>query len=77
MLGTIKSKKGKLWMLLREAKSQQNAPLAEALKGGLEPLWLLWLGLSHRLFERERNNMWHPNDVSRYKLIAKRIVHVF
>ena len=37
MLGTIKSKKGKLWMLLREGKSQQNAPLAEALKGGLEP----------------------------------------
>ena len=37
MLGTIKSKKGKLWMLLREGKSQQKAPLAEALKGGLEP----------------------------------------
>ena len=53
MLGTIKSKKGKLWMLLREGKSQQNAPLAEALKGGLEPWWPLRPGPPHRPLERE------------------------
>jgi hypothetical protein len=54
LLGTIKSKIYMLWKLLREEKSQQNAPLAAALKGGLEPWWLLWLGLSHRLSEREK-----------------------
>ena len=43
-----------LWMLLSEEKFLQKAPLAEALKGGLEPWWLLWLGLSHRLLEKEK-----------------------
>ena len=51
--------------------------MAAALEGGLEPWWLLWLGLSHRLSERERKDNWHQSDVPRYKVIAKRIVHFF
>jgi len=54
LLGTIKSKTDMLWMLLREGKSQQNGPLAEALKEDLVPWWLLWLSLSHTLLEREK-----------------------
>ena len=42
LLGTIKSKTDMLWMLLREGKSQQNVPFAEALKEDQVSWWLLW-----------------------------------
>ena len=77
MFGTIKSQIEMLWMLLRGEKFQQNAPLAEALKGGLETWWLLWSGQAHRLLESERKDIWHHNDAAMYKLIAKKFAHFF